>query len=269
MAELPFVMIATAIAIVLALTALWLVSVVIKDASIIDIFWGPGFVLTAWVAYLFSDGIEARKLLIAGLATLWGLRLGIYLAWRNLGHGEDPRYQAMRERAEQAGKNFAVRSYARVYLLQGAVMWIVSLPLQIGQTYDTPDSVGVLAWIGTAIFAIGFLFEALGDYQLAAFKGNPANKGQVMDRGLWRYTRHPNYFGNACLWWGIFIVTLENPVGWWGIIAPVLMTFLLLKVSGVSLLEKSLSETKPAYRDYVARTSAFLPLPPKPQADLG
>ncbi|MEM8983740.1 MAG: DUF1295 domain-containing protein [Pseudomonadota bacterium] len=269
MAELPFVMIASAVAIVVTLTALWLVSVVVKDASIIDIFWGPGFVLVAWVAYLFSDGVEARKLLLATLATVWGLRLGIYLAWRNLGHGEDPRYQAMRERAEQAGKNFALTSYARVYLLQGTVMWIVSLPLQLGQTYNTPEVLGPLAWLGSAVFAIGFLFEAFGDYQLAAFKADPAHKGLVMDRGLWRYTRHPNYFGNACLWWGIFLVSVENSVGWWGLISPVFMTFLLLKVSGVSLLEKSLSETKPAYRDYVERTSAFFPLPPKAARDRG
>ncbi|MEO0578629.1 MAG: DUF1295 domain-containing protein, partial [Pseudomonadota bacterium] len=137
------------------------------------------------------------------------------------------------------------------------------LPLQLGQTYNTPSSLGLAAIIGTALFAIGFLFEAVGDFQLSRFKTDPANKGQVMDRGLWRYTRHPNYFGNACLWWGIFVVSCENLVGLWGLISPVLMTFLLLKVSGVSLLEQSLKDTKPAYRDYVQRTSAFFPRPPK------
>ncbi|MEL7537383.1 MAG: DUF1295 domain-containing protein [Pseudomonadota bacterium] len=263
MAELPFVMIATALAVVIALTLLWSLSVALKDASIIDIFWGPGFVLIAWVAFLFSDGVDARKWLLATLATLWGLRLGVYLALRNIGHGEDPRYVAMRKRAEANGQSFARRSYTRVYLLQGVIMWIVSLPLQLGQTYNTPSSLGLAAIIGTALFAIGFLFEAVGDFQLSRFKTDPANKGQVMDRGLWRYTRHPNYFGNACLWWGIFVVSCENLVGLWGLISPVLMTFLLLKVSGVSLLEQSLKDTKPAYRDYVQRTSAFFPRPPK------
>ena len=263
MAELPFVMIASAVAVFVALTLLWGISVAIRDASIIDIFWGPGFVLIAWVAFLFSDGVDERKWLLATLASLWGLRLGIYLALRNLGHGEDYRYQAMRQRAEEQGKSFAFRSYSRVYLLQGVIMWIVSLPLQLGQTYNSPAELGWLAYVGTAIFAVGFLFEAVGDFQLSRFKANPANKGEVMDQGLWRYTRHPNYFGNACLWWGIFIVSIENPVGWWGLISPVLMTFLLLKVSGVSLLEKSLEDKKPAYRAYIERTSAFFPLPPK------
>lgn len=263
MTELPFVLTSTALAVLASMTLLWIASVALKNASIVDIFWGPGFAMIAIIAFLCSHGLFERKLLLTVLTSLWGLRLGLYLAFRNVGHGEDPRYVSMRENAENEGKNFATRSFVRVFLLQGFVMWFVSLPVQLAQVPAVPDQLGLLALLGTIVFLIGFGFEAIGDWQLARFKANAANKGKVMDQGLWRYTRHPNYFGNACLWWGLFIIAAETPVAWSTILSPVLMTFLLLKVSGVALLEKSLSDAKPGYRDYIRKTSAFIPRPPK------
>lgn len=263
MLEWPLVLSSTALAVWGALTVLWVWSVAIRNASIIDIFWGPGFALIAVVSWLTTDGDPTRKALLLILTSLWGLRLGIYLARRNIGHGEDVRYVAMRERAENAGKNFARTSYLRVYMLQGVIMWLVSLPIQFGMMPSEPAAPGLLAILGIALFSIGFLFEAIGDWQLARFKADPTNRGQVMDRGLWRYTRHPNYFGNACLWWGLFLVAAEAGATWLTVLSPIIMTFLLLKVSGVALLEKSLAQTKPAYQDYVRRTSAFLPRPPR------
>ncbi len=263
MNELPFVFGNTASVLLVLIVFLWIVSVRVRDASIIDIFWGPGFVVIAWVAFISSDGDPQRRLLLTVLTTLWGLRLGLYLALRNLGHGEDPRYRAMRTRCEEKGGNFASRSFFRVYLLQAAVMWFVSLPVQVGQMFSEPDEPGWLTAVGVLLFAVGFLFEATGDWQLARFKRNPENQGKVLATGLWRYTRHPNYFGNTCIWWGLFAIAAENSGAWWTILAPLAMNFLLLKVSGVALLERSLKQSKPDYAAYTKRTSRFLPWPPK------
>lgn len=263
MTELPFVLTSTALAVLASMTLLWIVSVPLKNASIVDIFWGPGFAMIAITAFLSSDGLDARKLLLTVLTSLWGLRLGLYLAVRNIGHGEDPRYVSMRKNAEDKGQNFATHSFVRVFLLQGVVMWFVSLPVQLGQTSAVPDQLGLLALLGTIVFLVGFGFEAIGDWQLARFKADESNKGKVMNQGLWRYTRHPNYFGNACLWWGLFIIAAETPAVWFTFLSPVFMTFLLLKVSGVALLEKSLSDAKPGYREYIRKTSAFIPRPPR------
>ncbi len=263
MHELPLVLGTTLIVILVCFFVLWLLSIPLKNASIVDIFWGPGFGVIAVVAWFLADGAPARQNLLTALTVIWAARLGLYLAWRNIGHGEDPRYRRMREKAEAAGGNFATASLFKVFLLQGVLMWLISTPVQVGQVYDEPAGLGLVAAIGAVLWLIGFLFEAVGDWQLARFKADPANEGEVMDRGLWRYTRHPNYFGNACLWWGLFVIACENPVGLWTIYAPVAMTFLLLKVSGVSLLERSLKKTKPKYEEYVRRTSAFFPLPPK------
>ena len=171
---------------------------------------------------------------------------------------EDYRYVAMRR---HWGARFPLVSLFTVFGLQGVLMWVVSLGVQLGQADDS--SLGALAWVGTAVWAIGLTFEAVGDLQLARFKSDPANAGKVMDRGLWRYTRHPNYFGDACAWWGIALVASESGVGAWGLLGAAVMTGLLLRVSGVALLEKSLRKRKPDYEAYVARTSAFIPLPPK------
>ena len=172
---------------VLALvTALWAVSVALKDTSIVDVFWGSGFVIVAWAAYVLGDGAPDRRLLLALLVTVWGLRLTLYLARRNLGKGEDRRYAAMRRRHEE---RWPLRSLVVVFWLQGALMWVVSLPVQVAMNDSTPAGLGVLDWVGTAVWAVGLVFEAVGDRQLARFKADPANRGKAMDRGLWRYTR--------------------------------------------------------------------------------
>jgi len=263
MQELPLVLATTLVVTLICFFVLWLLSIPLKNASIVDIFWGPGFGVIAVVTWFVADGVPAQQNLLTALTVIWAARLGLYLAWRNIGHGEDPRYQRMREKTEAAGGNFVTASLFKVFLLQGILMWLISMPVQVGQVYDEPAGLGILAAIGALLWLVGFLFEAVGDWQLARFKADPANKGEVMDRGLWRYTRHPNYFGNACLWWGLFVIACANPVGLWTVYAPVAMTWLLLRVSGVSLLERSLKKTKPKYAEYVRRTSAFFPLPPK------
>lgn len=239
---------------------LWLLSLAIKNASIVDIFWGAGFALIAIIAFTQTDGYRPRRLLITSLAVIWGLRLAIHIGWRNYGKGEDFRYQAMRKRI---GSRFVLISLFTVFGLQGVLMWVISLPLQVAQFSREPARLTWLDFLGLGLWAVGFLFEAIGDLQLTLFRINPANKGKVMDRGLWAYTRHPNYFGDALLWWGLFLIASATPRGWWTVISPILMTTLLMKVSGVALLEKALVKTRPEYRDYIRRTSAFFPRPPK------
>jgi steroid 5-alpha reductase family enzyme len=249
-----------AVTILVLMLATWLLSLVLRNASIVDIVWGLGFVLVAWAVRLTVDeGLAARQWLLVAMTTVWGLRLSGYLWWRNHGAGEDYRYRAMRKRW---GSRFPIVSLATVFAFQGLMMWVVSLPVQLGQADDTPD-LGWIAAVGVAVWLLGIVFETVGDAQLARFKADPANAGTVMDRGLWRYTRHPNYFGDACVWWGIALVAAETGSGAWGIIGAVLMTVLLRRVSGVTLLEKSLVKRRAGYTEYVARTSAFIPRPPK------
>ncbi len=241
-----------------AMVLLWLVSLVRRDASIADPFWGTGFALVAWVSLGLAHRMGPRQLTVASLATVWGLRLSLHLLARNLASGEDPRYQAMRR---HHGARFPWVSLGTVFLLQGALLWVVSLPLQVvGASPEAPG--GVFDLVGLVLWGLGFAFEAVGDRQLARFRADPANRGQVMNRGLWRYTRHPNYFGDATLWWGLSCFAFAVG-GYWTAIAPALMTFLLLRISGVTLLERGISERRPGYREYVETTSRFLPWPPK------
>ncbi len=242
------------------MTGVWLLSLARRDASIVDVFWGLGFVLVAWTAFLLSPAETPRKTLIAGLVTLWGVRLALHILWRSRGQGEDFRYRAMRERH---GRQFAWRSLFIVFWLQGAILWIVSFPILQAAASPRPAALGWLDLTGMLFFAAGFLFESVGDLQLARFKADPANRGKVLERGLWRYTRHPNYFGDALVWWGLAFIALATPGSLWILVSPLLMTFLLMRVSGVALLEKTLRDTKPAYRDYVDRTSAFFPWFPR------
>jgi steroid 5-alpha reductase family enzyme len=254
---------ASALAVATLMTLLWLLSLARSDASIVDIAWGPGFALVGAIAALVGEGAPARRWLVTGLAALWGLRLGAYLAWRNHGRGEDWRYRAMRA---HHGDAFRWKSAYIVFGLQGALMWFISLPLQVAAAASEPAALGPLDALGGALFAVGFCFEAVGDWQLARWKADPANAGRVMDRGLWRYTRHPNYFGDACVWWGLYAIAAATPGGWLTLLSPALMTFLLLRVSGVALLERGLAKRRPDYADYVRRTSAFFPLPPRGRA---
>jgi steroid 5-alpha reductase family enzyme len=237
----------------------WVASLPLRNASIVDLIWGLGFVLVAWAVRLTVDGNPARQWLLVAMVTIWGLRLSVYLTWRNHGAGEDFRYQAMRR---HWGPRFWWVSLFTVFTLQGVLMWTVSLGVQLGQVPDSPD-LGILAAAGVVVWVVGVPFEAVGDAQLARFKADPANRGRVMDRGLWRYTRHPNYFGDACVWWGIALVAAESGLGVVGLVGAVVMTVLLRRVSGVTLLERSLKKRREGYDEYIARTSPFLPRPPR------
>ncbi|MBK7132030.1 MAG: DUF1295 domain-containing protein [Bacteroidales bacterium] len=242
------------------MTILWIVSVAIKNVSIVDIFWGFGFVLTSVFYFVSTEGYETRKMILLTLVTIWGLRLSVYLAWRNIGKGEDFRYREFRKKY---GENrYWWVSFFQTFLLQGVLMWLISAPLLGAQYYSENNQLGVLDYAGIAFWLFGFSFEAGGDFQLAVFKANPSNKGKVLDTGFWRYTRHPNYFGDSCAWWGYGLICIAAG-SYVPVLGSILMTALIIKVSGVALLEKSLKDTKPQYREYIEKTRAFLPWFPK------
>lgn len=242
------------------LTLVWLGSVRLRDASIADVCWGPGFVLLAWVYFVLSPVRTPRAWLVALLITLWGARLALHIFRRNHGKGEDPRYRAMRA---SHGPAFWWRSLFTVFWLQGALLWFVALPLLVVARASAPAALTPLDGLGVLIFIVGFGFEVVGDHQLERFRAESENLGKVLDRGLWRYTRHPNYFGDAMLWWGVYVVAASTPGGWLTALSPSLMTLLLTRVSGVTLLEDGLKASKPGYRDYVTRTPAFFPWFPR------
>jgi len=237
---------------------LWLASLRLRDASIADLFWGTGFALVALLSLLVA-GTSPRALLLAAMASIWGLRLSLHLARRWRGKGEDRRYRAMRQ---AWGDRFPLVSLFTVFLLQGALLWVVALPIQAGAALGASRPLGLLDAFGLLVWATGLAFEAVADAQLARFLARPGSAGRVMQEGLWRYTRHPNYFGDALLWWGIGLVGLAAGASW-ALVGPALMTFLLVRVSGVALLEKDIRGRRPGYAEYVARTSAFLPWPPR------
>jgi steroid 5-alpha reductase family enzyme len=244
--------------IAMAVSILWAVSLLRRDAGIVDIFWGAGFVLVAWLSYSFGGRLSPRTLVLVLLVSVWGLRLSSYLAWRNWGKPEDYRYAAMRE---HHGKHFPRVSLLTVFWLQGALMWIISLPIQVGIVHV--QEWNLVATVGVILCVVGIFFETIGDYQLARFKAISDNNGRVMNRGLWRYTRHPNYFGDFLVWWGFYLLAAEPGSWWWTIIGPLLMSVLLIRVSGVRLLEDSLRRRVTGYTEYVRDTSAFFPMPPK------
>ena len=246
--------------ILVIMTALWLVSLYLQNASIADIFWGLGFVLIAWLTFFRADGYAGRKLLICILVTVWGMRLSLHIARRNIGQGEDRRYRAWRA---EHGNRFWWVSFFTVFGIQGVLLWLISLTIQAGQLSPVPPRIIWLDLLGLLIFLAGFFFEALADLQLSRFQSDPQNRGRVMQTGLWAYSRHPNYFGETLVWWGLFLITLATPMGLWTVISPITITFLLLKVSGVTLLEKTMVDTRPKYREYINRTSAFFPWFPK------
>ncbi len=251
----------TLIATLVGMTILWRVSISRHDVSLIDLFWGPGFALIAWIAVARESAPSFVSVALAILVTIWGARLGVHLWRRNKDLPEDPRYAAMRQNYP-SDRDFERASLVKIFFLQGALMWLISLPVQIAIVSGI-ETTGPLAVIGLLIFVVGFVFESVGDYQLAQFKRDPSNRGKVMDSGLWRYTRHPNYFGDACVWWGLFLIAAEAPAARWAVFAPLLMNYLLVRVSGKKLLEDSLRLTKPGYSEYIARTSPFLPRPPR------
>lgn len=239
---------------------IWLISVLITNASIVDPFWGFGFVVTAGYCYWASPGMDDRQLLVLILTSIWGLRLSGYLSWRNLGKGEDFRYQNFRKNL--GPKRYWWVSFFQVFLLQGILMWLISAPLLAAMYYGQGQGLYWLDYAGIFVWFIGFYFESLGDIQLTLFKANPANKGKVMDRGLWKYTRHPNYFGDAAVWWGFGLISIAAG-GYIAVLGSLLMTGLLVKVSGVAMLEKTLKKKGPAFAEYQRKTSAFIPWFPK------
>jgi steroid 5-alpha reductase family enzyme len=250
-----------AAAIAALMLATWMVSLRLKDASIVDVVWAMGFVLVAWIGFALGDGPLGRKLLVAALVTVWGVRLSVHMLRLRRGHGEDFRYRAMRARH---GRRFPLVSLFSVYGLQALGMWAVALPVQAAQNLPSPSGVTAFDVAGVALWTVGMVFEVGGDRQLARFRADPANRGKVMDRGLWRYTRHPNYFGDFCVWWGLFLVALAAEGAWQSVAGPLTMTLIFTKVFGVPLMEEHLSRAKEGYADYVRRTSAFFPCPPRP-----
>ena len=246
--------------IMILMTTLWVVSVIIKNVSIVDLFWGFGFVLTAGFYFLNSDGLLLRKVILMTLVAIWGLRLSVYLAWRNHGKGEDFRYRQFRK---NYGENhYWWISFFQTFLLQGILMWLISAPLLGVQFFGQDKAIGIFDYTGVLFWIIGFMFEAGGDFHLALFRSNPDNKGKVLDKGFWRYTRHPNYFGDSSVWWGYGFICIAAG-SYIPVLGSVLMTALIIKVSGVALLEKSLKEQKPQYKEYIEKTSAFIPWFPK------
>jgi steroid 5-alpha reductase family enzyme len=240
-----------------AFTLLWGLSLRLRDASIADPFWGPGFVLVA-VAYVWAGGgTGSRGLMLLTLVGLWAARLGLHLLVRNRSHGEDPRYAAMRDRH---GKSFPARSLVVVFWLQAVLVWVVSAPILGGVTSSAP--IGAWDAAGAAVSLLGLAIEAMADAQLARFRADPDSRGKVLDTGLWRFSRHPNYFGDAVFWWGLAVIALAGG-SWWSPVGPLVMTGLLLKVSGVTLLEEGLRRSRPGYEAYVRRTSAFVPWFPR------
>ena len=234
----------------------WLASVVRRDVSLVDRTWSVFIAGAAIVYALRLPAPGERGLWMLLLVVAWASRLALFITRRNWGHGEDRRYQQIRARNQP---NFAFKSLYLIFALQAVLAWVVSAPFFAAMSGSRPF--GGLDAAGIAVAAFGIVFETIGDAQMAIFKKDPKNKGQVMDRGVWRTTRHPNYFGETCVWWGFWLMALGG-AGWggaWSVVSPLLMTVLLLKVSGVSLLEKDIGERRPAYRDYIARTNAFVP----------
>ena len=237
-------------------TLLWLWSVLIKNVSIVDIFWGFGFVIVN-AFYVFNiETINPRNILLLILVSIWGLRLTIYLAVRNIGKGEDYRYQQFRK--DYGENRYWWFSYFQVFLLQGILILIVSLPLIGVRSSETSPDLFWLDYAAIVVWIIGFSFEAGGDYQLYKFKKNNKNKGKLLNTGFWRYTRHPNYFGDSAVWWSYALFSIAAGA-YWQVIGAVIMTLLIIKVSGVALLEKTLNNSKPKYKEYIENTNAFFP----------
>jgi len=238
----------------------WIYSLIKNNVTLADSLWGLGFIIIAWITFFHGNGYLCRKILITVPVTLWGLRLFIHIAKRNRGKGEDPRYTEWRN---QYGAGFKYVSLFKVFLVQGVFLWIISLSIQIGGLSDKSSHLTFFDFAGLAIWCAGFLIESFADYQLAAFLNNPVNRGRVMNRKLWRYSRHPNYFGESAIWWGIFIISLSVPYGYFSIISPIVITYTLLRITGVTLMEKTVFGNNPEYKDYVETTSSFIPWFPR------
>ena len=244
----------------LLVTLLWIWSIIIKNVSIVDIFWGFAYVVVNALYVFMSGELNPRKILILVLVSVWGLRLAVYLFFRNFGKGEDFRYKEFRRKYGES--RYWWVSYFQTFLLQGSLIMFVSLPLLGISLSSHSGNLNLIDFFGIIIWLIGFAFEAGGDFQLSRFKSDPNNKGKVLDSGFWKYTRHPNYFGDSAVWWGYALISIAAG-GYWQIIGSLAMTLLIINVSGVALLEKSLDKSKPQYNEYIKRTSSFFPWFPK------
>jgi len=239
----------------------FIVSLIKKRNDVADIAWGLGFVVLAWVSFFISNNFELRDLLVVVLVSVWGIRLFWHIYNRNKGKSEDSRYSKWRR---EWGRWFLIRSYFQVYFLQGLLLFLIVLPVLFINKNSGPE-IGWLDFVGLIVWMVGFYFEVVGDAQLKKFIKNPKNKGKIITTGLWSYTRHPNYFGEVLLWWGIWLISLSVSGGWLTVIGPIIITFLILKVSGIPMLEKQM-EKKPGFAQYKKRVSVFLPMPPKKQS---
>jgi steroid 5-alpha reductase family enzyme len=243
---------------------LWALCVRLKDVTMVDAFWALGLLVLAAAAFLQSVGAQPRKLLLLGLCALWALRLGGYLLWRWRDHGPDRRYRSLLGKAQaERGWSFAKASLLLVFAVQAPLQFIVSLPVQLGQLSAVQPPLGLLGFAGAGLALLGFVFESVGDWQLTRFRKNPDNAGAVLNTGLWRYTRHPNYFGDACVWWGLYLIAAETPPGVWSLPGPILITWLLTRWSGAPILENKMRKTRPDYVRYIETTSGFVPWLPK------
>jgi steroid 5-alpha reductase family enzyme len=259
MSEILTVLIQCAALVAIYMTSWFVMALVRKDNSIADIAWGLGFVLVAVVTFL-RRGSLFIPLLVTALVAVWGSRLAVHILLRNRKRGEDSRYAAWRTKW---GRWFVVRSYLQVFLLQGLFLLVISSPVILVNTNCTYPYADRGLWLaGFLLWCVGFFFEAVGDAQLARFKRDPGNRGKIMDKGLWRYSRHPNYFGESLMWWGIFLVALEVPYGWTTVVSPVLITFLLVRVSGIPMLENKYAGNA-EFQAYARKTNAFVPWFPK------
>ena len=246
------------IAVFLYMTIVFLFALRRKQNSIVDIAWGLGFIGVAIITFFLREGWTMRHILLSGLVLIWGMRLAIHIAIRNRGRGEDFRYAKWRQ---EWGRWFVLRSYFQVFMLQGVLLFFIAFPIVFVNFSDRPD-LTLVDFLGFGVWCIGFVFEAVGDYQLKQFKKRPDNKGKIITTGLWKYTRHPNYFGEAAMWWGLFLISLSVENGWATIISPLLITFLLLRGSGVAMLEKKYAGNA-EFEAYAKRTNAFFPWFPK------
>lgn len=263
--QFAITLLSTAGALLVLMGVTFVVALIVGKHRVVDAAWGIGLALAALVSLLASagDGQPARRDTLLAASAIWGMRLAAYVSWRNRGQGEDPRYRDLLSRAKGNRNLYALRN---IYLLQALILWLACIPVQAGMLESGPA--GPVTVIGAVVWLAGFFFESVGDWQLARFKADPAHQGMIMDRGLWRYTRHPNYFGDACMWWGLFLISLGSWAGVATVFAPLMMTYLLTRGTGQHLTERRMAD-RPQYADYVARTSGFIPLPPRRQNDRG
>ncbi len=261
--EVVNLFLANAAILVTAFVLLWLMCLGLRDVTPVDSSWALGMVVMAASTFVLTDGDRERKLLLLILCAAWGIRLGWYMLWRWRHHGPDRRYVSLLDKAKRdRGWGFGKASFLLVFATQAPLLLIVCLPVQLGQI-DGGSILGPVGYVGAAVAVFGIVFESLADYQLVRFKADAANNEKVMDRGLWRYTRHPNHFGDACAWWGIYLVAAETATGIWAIAGPILLTWTLMKWSGAPTIEGRMRRKKPDYESYIRRTAAFFPWPPR------